>query len=347
MEQGRWVSYVYRYRNNVRCENAGFIKIQRLTRQTEDEARIQMGVKLYKTKACKCMAYLLYGNKRARYLADIFFKEKERDTIMKRVEIPWDNPLGDGKPFEEYDGILFVCEDGEVLAGMWNEYPIITSGIVFEDLSVKTDEAAIADEAMNSRAVYKGEYEAVHEKDMHDEEVYIEDEYDREMHGEEVYGEDEYDRDVHEWEISDQDVTAEIENEETVAEYRDDSLSQAELCACKEMIDTCQKLPLFPGSQIVECVKIVPQDIGKLSMGNWALGKNSFLTHGYYHYRYIMLGKVLIDNEEKYVIGVPGVYTNKERYLANMFGFSQFVPVKKCKIFTGNFGYWIVEVSRE
>lgn len=315
MEQGRWVSYIYRYRNNVRCENAGFIKIQRLTRQTEDEARIQMGVKLYKTKPCKCMAYLLYGNKRAGYLTDIFFKEKERDTIMKRVEIPWDNPLGDGKPFEEYDGILFVCEDGEVLAGMWNEYQLVTSGIIFEDLSLKNQEAAVAEEAVYCEESYKDEYEPSYNEDVQ--------------------------------EMNDQNLMAEDENKEVVEEYTEDGLSEAELCACKEMIDTCQKLPLFPGSQIVECVKIVPQDIGKLSMSNWALGKNSFLTHGYYHYRYIMLGKVLINNQEKYVIGVPGVYTNKERYLANMFGFNEFVPVKRCKILTGNFGYWIVEVSRE
>ena len=113
------------------------------------------------------------------------------------------------------------------------------------------------------------------------------------------------------------------------------------------MMNTYPRLPLFADSQFVECVKIVPQDIGKLAMSNWKLGVNSFLSHGYYHYRYLMLGKVKFDKGESYVIGVPGVFTNKEKYLANMFGFNVFIPAKKTKIMTGNFGYWISEVARE
>ena len=52
------------------------------------------------------------------------------------------------------------------------------------------------------------------------------------------------------------------------------------------------------------------------------------------------------DEKEKVVIGVPGVFTNKERYIANMFGFGQFIPVKREKLITGKFGYWVSEVSR-
>ena len=117
--------------------------------------------------------------------------------------------------------------------------------------------------------------------------------------------------------------------------------------ACDRMFDTYPKLAMFADSQITECVKINPQDIGKLHMSNWKLGTNSFLSHGFYQYRYIMLGKIKIDDEkEKVVIGVPGVFTNKERYIANMFGFGQFIPVKREKLITGKFGYWVSEVSR-
>lgn len=116
---------------------------------------------------------------------------------------------------------------------------------------------------------------------------------------------------------------------------------------CREMLDTFPRLPLFADSQFVECVKIVPHDIGRLAMSNWKLGINSFLSHGYYHYRYIMMGKVKFERKEAYVIGVPGVYTNKEKYLANMFGFNIFVPAKRTKLMTGNFGYWISEILTE
>ena len=66
----------------------------------------------------------------------------------------------------------------------------------------------------------------------------------------------------------------------------------------------------------------------------------------FYTYQYLLLGKMRFDiGEDKQIIGVPGVYSNREKYLANMFGFEQFVPVKKTGIKTGQFGYWIVEIS--
>ena len=70
----------------------------------------------------------------------------------------------------------------------------------------------------------------------------------------------------------------------------------------------------------------------------WKLGVNSFLAHGYYKYQYLMLGKVKMNKAELHVIGVPGIFTNKERYLANMFGFRVFIPVRKTKILTGQRG---------
>ena len=137
------------------------------------------------------------------------------------------------------------------------------------------------------------------------------------------------------------------ENEIDIKEIPTIELGDEYKDACEEMLDTYPKLALFADSQITECVKINPQDIGKLHMSNWKLGVNSFLSHGYYQYRYIMLGKIKMnDNEEKVVIGVPGVFTHKERYFANMFGFGRFVPVKKEKLITGKFGYWVSEVSR-
>ena len=84
MGQNRWVSYIYRYRNNIRCENAGFIKVQKISNKNADLARVQIGMKLFKTQDCKCMAYLIYGKNQGKYLTDIYFKREEKDTLMKR-----------------------------------------------------------------------------------------------------------------------------------------------------------------------------------------------------------------------------------------------------------------------
>lgn len=116
--------------------------------------------------------------------------------------------------------------------------------------------------------------------------------------------------------------------------------------AFEKMIAEYPKLPLYGATELFNCVRIHPKDIGKLDMRNWKLGVNSFLTHGFYTYQYLLLGKMRFDDgSEHAIIGVPGVFSNREKYLANMFGFEQFIPVKKTGIKTGEFGYWIVEIS--
>lgn len=112
------------------------------------------------------------------------------------------------------------------------------------------------------------------------------------------------------------------------------------------MIAEYPKLPMYNVDELFDCVRINPKDIGKLDIGNWKLGSNSFLTHGYYTYKYLMLGKMRFDDGTRHaVLGVPGVYSNREKYLANMFGFDTFIPVKKTGQKTGQFGYWIAEIN--
>ena len=106
------------------------------------------------------------------------------------------------------------------------------------------------------------------------------------------------------------------------------------------------KLPMYENTELYDCVRIEQSDIGLLEVSNWRLGSNSFLSHGYYTYKYLMLGKIrLQDGKDRIVLGVPGIYANKEKYLANMFGFDLFVPIKKTPTKTGQFGYWIVEIN--
>lgn len=121
---------------------------------------------------------------------------------------------------------------------------------------------------------------------------------------------------------------------------------QEQVDVFEKMLQEYPKLPMYGATELFDCVRIHPKDIGKLDMRNWKLGVNSFLTHGFYTYQYLLLGKMRFDDgSEHSIIGVPGVYSNREKYLANMFGFDQFIPVKKTGVKTGEFGYWIVEIS--
>ena len=105
------------------------------------------------------------------------------------------------------------------------------------------------------------------------------------------------------------------------------------------------------------CLKITPHDISYLPRRYWHLGNNSFLLHGFYNYRYILLcqetlninesdnavrnsneNTLYYEKENRYMICVPGIYQKREQTIARTYGFSDFkeIPQENVK----NFGYW-------
>ena len=94
-----------------------------------------------------------------------------------------------------------------------------------------------------------------------------------------------------------------------------------------------------------EILSIKPQDIGLLPREIWVYGNNSFLLHGYYNYRHLILAR-LSDSGGKirYLLGVPGHYFSNEKYMASMFGFPHFVLAKKQPDEGGRFGYWYTDI---
>ena len=72
---------------------------------------------------------------------------------------------------------------------------------------------------------------------------------------------------------------------------------------------------------------------------------NSFLIHGYYNFRHLLFGRVCEnENNTHYFIGVPGMYCNRERYMASMFGFNNFKKSHRSDYSNPYFGYWYQEI---
>lgn len=102
------------------------------------------------------------------------------------------------------------------------------------------------------------------------------------------------------------------------------------------------KLPIFfpfEGKEI-ECVKMDVTDLRQLPKKYWYLANNSFLLHGYFNYKHILMGEITENERKQYFIGVPGIFQNQERVMAMMFGFPEFRTAKSSDHKTGNFGYW-------
>lgn len=106
-----------------------------------------------------------------------------------------------------------------------------------------------------------------------------------------------------------------------------------------------QRVYPFEDNEISECVRIEPQDIGLLPIDTWVLGNNSFLLHGYYTYHHLIFGKIPTQTGLIYIIGVPGVYMNRESFMARMFGFEYFKCCKNKEERHGEFGYYYMPVQ--
>lgn len=96
----------------------------------------------------------------------------------------------------------------------------------------------------------------------------------------------------------------------------------------------------FAGDESTVCVRFELKDIRLLPRQHWYLGNNSFLLHGFFNYRYLILGCREISGKKRWFIGIPGVYQNPERVMATLFGFPEFRNEKSAPINTGEFGYW-------
>ena len=69
---------------------------------------------------------------------------------------------------------------------------------------------------------------------------------------------------------------------------------------------------------------------------------NSFLMHGYYNYDHIIVGKKYDNDKDKelILIGVPGIFHEKEQFMASMFGFPQFEKIDNDSSKEEYNGYW-------
>lgn len=93
-------------------------------------------------------------------------------------------------------------------------------------------------------------------------------------------------------------------------------------------------------------ISIGPEDFVILRENYQKLVNNSFLLHGFYNYRHLILGKEKkIGNsyETCFYLGVPGVYFEREKMVAVMFGFEGFECAGPVEI--GKFGYYLRQVE--
>lgn len=90
-----------------------------------------------------------------------------------------------------------------------------------------------------------------------------------------------------------------------------------------------------------EGCRISTADLAQFGEEASVLKSNQFLLKGYGRYHHVLAGKVRYAGEERYCIGVPGIYENREKYMAEIYQFPVFLSLTENRMKTGSFGYWL------
>lgn len=106
----------------------------------------------------------------------------------------------------------------------------------------------------------------------------------------------------------------------------------------EQILDTYDNIHPYGDERVY--VKLEPKDFIILSGKYQHLVNNSFLLHGFYNYRHVILGK----EGELYYLGVPGVFYEREKMVALMFGFEAF-ECESGESKAGEFGYYLRKVE--
>ncbi len=101
---------------------------------------------------------------------------------------------------------------------------------------------------------------------------------------------------------------------------------------------------ITPFSDDREYLQIGPGDFVLLSSKCYTLINNSFMLHGYYHYGQLVLCRVEKRGKTMYYLGTPGIYLEREKQVAIMYGFESFECASEPAA-EGDFGYYMLQVE--
>lgn len=330
----RFISYIYAYERDIKSKNVGFAKVE----VRNGECRISISIKGAFAASEKGLSVYL------------FYREGQELPGICLGSFPVKNGAGEfhcvtdaenisdmGKRLEDMCGII-LChekEDSRMYASGWDDLAIVPWKLVIRSSHEPKREAEVltAEEIPVIAAV---EAELKRLESDEEERLEVQAEQAASVREEAVCVEQGAEPELL------QEIQKETDEEwQSQKEYGVGREQPAEQVVHKglweRLEDSFPKIIAFEDEPELECLKIDLKDLENLPRENWGLANNSFLLHGYYNFRYLILGKL---KEDEYMLGVPGMFHNNERFLAAMFGFEYFKAVKEYKPLTGHFGYW-------
>lgn len=240
----------------------------------------------------------------------------------------WNNQdlAGTQISFEECDGVMIRLSENRQLIGQWRKRQSEKVVPVVEGLETKAEPESVALPEQKADLEIEETLEEIQDNKV------------TEM-SETLPAQEEQEAIVPEPEIS-QAACEKAESKETAQSVK----KQAVLVSDKWEQLNCYYPKIHPFGDKREYLSITPRDFVVLAGKYHNLVHNSFLLHGYYNYGHVVLTKMKEGQEDIYYLGVPGVYFDREKQAAVMFGFEGF-EADSDQISEGGFGYYMKKVE--
>ena len=366
----RLISYIYAYEGGIKGKNTGFAKLE--TRGTS--CRIQVSVRRVFAGGSPIGVYLLAGQEEIR-IGTLFVRGGNGEF---RAVVNCENIEGSGCNMEECCGLTLHETDSawRAYTTIWEDAVAHAAEVELADVTAEKvrEQEAEKEEATRKLAERAQEAEGQNAEEVPDisetsdhQEVEIVQEAQTET-PQESFQESNQEAQTEARRKDSQESTREVRKEmppdsppDHQEAFQSDSQNQKQPQpdSSKEspkedpaetlwdrLRVTYPKVTAFECADGCEILVIKPQDIGLLPRENWVYGNNSFLLHGYYNYRYLILARLGKPGERgRYILGVPGHYGNNEKYMAAMFGFDRFVRSTRQPPRDSRFGYWYTDLN--
>lgn len=373
----RFISYMYLYENGRKTGNSGFVRVE----SRNDQCRVHIHMTgIYGPEDALYEIYMLIRESGG-YIGiavgrlGIQQQTGERDLLTDSSHL-----MGTDYGLERVSGMVVLSGDGRVYGTRWDDEPLETecffnqeklsdSLVLFHSQERVASEvkervqaeilrqAGEQEEIGAEIAEITDKEEAIEEDAIKREEIENE-EIENERIENEAVKQEATENEAKENEAKENEVEENAVTEDVVQSYEQKSIKDN---IYENLLHQYPQMYPFDDDSIEICVRLDLQDIGMLPMQCWLYGSNSFLLHGYYCYRHLILAKVQthvgnesdndIDHndsnevETSYILGVPGIRQHQEQYMASMFGFHNFKPVSHENTGKGAFGYWYIKLK--
>jgi len=346
-EYKRWMAYLYNYENGFKKNCVGTARIER--RGNEAKTTVSIQVPSLMNEALKNFYYIRTPEGVRGISAGEYTTNGSNGNWQ--ISMNADDMGGSGLELERMDGYLICRDSMKYFASAWDDKPLLPTEVyeLLQSLESERNQPMQPD-----RIELPVEETENQEDDIRPDDIGLTENKESEQdNGQTVRQASDVERG---WEETDGVITedAAVTEEWMIGNAVSDNLEkelQKEIEAmtvqsnsAERIFELCPVIWPFAEPWAERCVKLELEDIGLLPAEHWQLTTNSFLMHSYYGYRHLVLARVKDGARYRYELLVPGIYNEREKEIAGLFGFDEFRNTKSRPIAVGEYGYWSMPV---